>query len=175
MPKLKTREYIILAVMVLAIIYGAYAIYGTRAEKTAPVNTPQTAADTQKFIGQISQQMNQSAPTPFEAYVIGRAEGAWLHDPFFPRAAYKEWTMAKAPAAEGAAGAAAGAGAKGVLFAYSGYMDSKETRIAIINGIEYKAGDALETEGYVLKSITPNWVIIANKADGTSFRVPIQE
>jgi hypothetical protein len=47
--------------------------------------------------------------------------------------------------------------------------------LAIINGVEYEAGDPLEIEGYVLKKIYPGKVVIVNEKSGSKFEVPLQE
>jgi hypothetical protein len=48
--------------------------------------------------------------------------------------------------------------------------------LAIINGNEYSAGDRLEMGGYVVRSISPNQVVLAT-TDGTKnmFIIPLQE
>jgi len=47
--------------------------------------------------------------------------------------------------------------------------------LAIINGVEYEAGDPLEIEGYVLKRIYPGKVVIVNEKSGAKFDVPLEE
>ncbi len=47
--------------------------------------------------------------------------------------------------------------------------------MAIINGYEYREGEQLEMEGYVLKKITPSYVLIENKNTGSEIEIPIQE
>jgi len=48
-------------------------------------------------------------------------------------------------------------------------------RMAIINGIEYREGDALDIKGYVLKSVSPAKVVIVNLATRAMFTVPLEE
>ena len=170
MPELNKRKIIIISVMVLAILYGAYEVLGTKMKKAPAVSAPsQSAAETQKFIADVKLNLSQEMPSAFDSYVIGRAESAWLHDPFLQQKTYREWKIAKEPGAVGTDGA------KGVVFNYTGYLDAGKNSMAIINGTEYRTGEALDTEGYILKSISPIRVVIANKADRTSFEVPIQE
>ena len=47
--------------------------------------------------------------------------------------------------------------------------------MAVINGLEYRIGEKLEIEGYVLKEITPLKVLIFNKNTGSKVEIPLQE
>jgi hypothetical protein len=47
--------------------------------------------------------------------------------------------------------------------------------MAVINGFEYRIGEQLEIEGYVLKQITPSKVLIFNKNTGNKEDIPLQE
>ncbi len=58
---------------------------------------------------------------------------------------------------------------------YSGYVDSGKKKLAVINGLEYRVGEQLEMEGYILKGITPSKVLIVNKNTGNEMEIPIQE
>ncbi|MBU0986869.1 MAG: hypothetical protein KKH68_06405, partial [Proteobacteria bacterium] len=47
-----------------------------------------------------------------------------------------------------------------VSFTYSGYMETGNQRLAIINGMEYTVGEELEPGGYTVNSISANQVVI---------------
>jgi hypothetical protein len=47
--------------------------------------------------------------------------------------------------------------------------------MAIINGIEYREGAALEIEGYVLKSVNSTRAMIENRKTGVTENVPLQD
>jgi hypothetical protein len=47
--------------------------------------------------------------------------------------------------------------------------------MAVINGFEYRIGEELEIEGYILKRITPSKVLIVNKNTGNKEEIPLQE
>ena len=70
---------------------------------------------------------------------------------------------------------AAGGSSSAAKIIYSGYVDAGIMKIAVINGLEYKAGEQLEMEGYVLKRVTPSKVLIVNKNTGSEVEIPIQE
>ena len=55
-------------------------------------------------------------------------------------------------------------------------MQMGDKRFAIINGMEYAAGDQLEQGGYMVHSITPSQVIIVSTRDRKQrFIFPLEE
>jgi hypothetical protein len=51
-----------------------------------------------------------------------------------------------------------------------------DKRLAIINGVEYAAGDELEQGGYMVRSITPSRVVIVSTRDSKQkFIFPLEE
>jgi type II secretory pathway component PulC len=62
-----------------------------------------------------------------------------------------------------------------INFVYSGYIALGQKKMAIINGIEYREGDPLEIEGYVLKSVNAAMVVIENRKAGVMENVPLQD
>jgi len=111
----------------------------------------------------------KNAEAGMDEYIIARAEADWKKNPFLDRnsSSYKEWASVQRAAASGSGSAA--------KIIYSGYVDAGKTKIAIIDGLEYQAGEQLEMEGYVLKQITPSIVLIVNKNTGIEVEIPIQE
>jgi hypothetical protein len=63
----------------------------------------------------------------------------------------------------------------GPSIVYSGYVDTGQKKMAIINGWEYEAGQPLDVEGYLLKKVTPSRVLIVNRTTGGETYVTIQE
>jgi hypothetical protein len=113
----------------------------------------------------ITKDLGKDKITDFDAYVIRRMEADWGKNPFWKKDLYKEW------------GNREGVAKSGVLakIIYSGYVDSGKNKMAIINGLEYRLGEELELEGYVLKQITPSSVLIFNKYTGNKEEIPLQE
>src|SRR3990172_7639792 len=95
MPKLATRQLIILGIMLLAILYGAYELFSTGRKKPAVFDTAKTAVDLNTFISEITLAMTSEAPSPVDAYMIKRAETEWLRDPFYERKNDRGWALAK--------------------------------------------------------------------------------
>jgi hypothetical protein len=164
MAKLKKREIIILVIAALFILYAGYEylIAGPASKK---VKTSTESVNINTSITGITKDLGKDKITDFDAYMIRRMEADWGKNPFWKKDLYKEWVNRE--------GVAKG----GVLakIIYSGYVDSGKNKMAIINGLEYRVGEQLELEGYVLKQITPSSVLIFNKYTENKEEIPLQE
>ncbi|MGZ6236925.1 MAG: hypothetical protein ACXWMJ_06350 [Syntrophales bacterium] len=121
------------------------------------------------FLTDITSRLPKGSLPAADAYVLSRAEMEWARDPFYERKSFRGWEKRREQAKAG------GGVAQRVSFSYSGYLKVRDKNMAIINGVEYEAGDPLEIEGYVLKRIYPGKVVIVNKKSGAKFDVPLQE
>ena len=164
MDRLKKREIIILVIAALFILYAGYEylIAGPASKK---VKTSAESVNVNTSITGITKDLGKDIITDFDAYVIRRMEADWGKNPFWKKDLYKEW------------GNREGVAKSGVLakIIYSGYVDSGKNKLAVINGLEYRVGEQLELEGYVLKQITPSSVLIFNKYTGNKEEIPLQE
>jgi hypothetical protein len=161
MARLKTREIIILVIAVLFILYAGvdYFIIGPAGKKV------KSSADSMKigtFTSGITSDLNKNKLSDFDKYVIRRAGIDSGNNPFLKRDAYKAWAFKdnKGNASK---------------IIYSGFVESGRNRMAVLNGLEYRAGEKMVEEGYVLKQITPSKVLIFDKRTGDSLEIPIQE
>ncbi|HQN26761.1 MAG: hypothetical protein PHV00_02285 [Syntrophales bacterium] len=173
MPKLEPRQIVILGIMVLAILYGAYELLFTGRKGPAAPVTAQQGVDLTTFITDMSAVLGKDAPSRIDAQAIQRAEAEWLRNPFAPPRNDPQWAAART-APQAATGAAAAGPAK-ASFNYTGYVDMGHKKIAIVNGNAYAAGDALDVEGYVLKGVTPSRITLINPESGRTLDVPLQE
>jgi hypothetical protein len=172
MTRLTTRQIVILGIMLLAILYGAYELLSNGRKKPAAADPAKKTADLNAFISEMTTALAKDTPTAAEAHMIKRAEAAWARDPFYERKTYAEWSPAKEPAQPSGASAP---GVPKVQFNYTGFVDGGGKRIAVVNGNEYGTGDALDVEGYVLKAITPSRISVYNRETRRTFEIPLQE
>jgi hypothetical protein len=170
MPKLTTRQIIILGVTVIAVLYGGYDFFFAKNKKAATVDTGKKIEELSTFMAEMTVALGKDTPSPVDAHMIRQAEAGWARDPFYNRKTEKTWAAAKEQAQTGGTAAAP----RG-QFIYTGYVDAGKKKIAIINGSEYGAGDVLDAEGYVLKEIYPARVTIYNSETRRKIDVPLQE
>ncbi len=160
---------IILGVMGVVILFAAYELFFAKGKKPVTVDTGKNITELNTFISEMTVAIGKDTPSPVDAYMIKRAEEGWARDPFYERKTYRDWAVAKEPAQAG------GASIQKNQFNYTGYVALGNKQIAIINGIEYGVGDALDVEGYILKKIHPSKIIIFNKESRRFFDVLLQD
>jgi hypothetical protein len=170
MPKLTTRQIIILGVAVIAVLYGGYDFFFTKSKKAAVIDTGKKIEELNTFITEMTVALGKDTPSPVDAHIVRRAEAGWTRDPFYNRKTEKAWAVAKEQTQAGGTAAAP----KGP-FSYTGYVDAGKKKIAVINGHEYGAGDALDVEGYILRAINPARVTIYNRETRRTIDIPLQE
>jgi hypothetical protein len=167
MAKLEKRQMIILAVMVIAILYGAYELFLTK-KKGPPVDLAQKTADLKTFVAGLATGIG--AEKDVTVLIFSRAEKEWTQDPFLDSQSQRAWAQTRT-----AAQAVAGKDDKKIEFVYSGYLGLGKKNMAVINGMEYREGEALDTAGFVLRSATPERVVIENRGTGATLNIPMQD
>lgn len=168
MAKMGKRQMIILGVMAIVILYAAFDYLAPR-RKIPGVDMAQKTAELKTFVTDLTAGMGKDSSKNLGTLIFSRAEKEWTQDPFLDSRAYKSWTQVKVTAKE------AGAAAPKIEFVYSGYLEVDRKRMAIINGMEYREGEGLDTKGYVLKSVSPSSVVIENRGIGATVNVPLLE
>jgi hypothetical protein len=165
MAKLEKRQIVILVVMVIAVLYGAYELLWTK-KKAPPVDPAQKTSELSKFVTGLSATIG--AEKDSTVIIFTRAEKEWAQDPFLDSRQQLAWARSQALAK-------AGPGDKKIDFVYSGYLGSGKRSMAVINGMEYREGEPLEIAGFVLRSISRARVIIENLGTGATLDIPMQD
>lgn len=159
------RQYIILGLMVLAIIYGAWELWPTSGSRPRPTIPGQPAADFSGFQAELM--ARRPAPAgDVEARLITAAETPWEQSPFAAPETLAAWRNAqKAPVVE----------EKPLHLEYTGFIDTGHQRLAIINELDYAPGDMLAMYDYRVRRIEPDRVTLENVVNGTFLELLIQE
>ena len=168
MPKLTRQQIIIISIMVVAILYGAYNFFIVPGTKSVSFDAGKKPVELEAFVADVTANMTKGSLSAADAYTINSAETAWKRDPFYEKKSFRDWRMLKEPKADKDSKAEP-------IFNYSGYLKFDKKEMVIINGVEYEAGNNLEIEGYVLEKIAPDKVVIVNKKSRLRFEVPLQE
>lgn len=166
MANLGMRQKIILAIMAVAILYAAVDFMMPK-KKITEIDASRQAEELSTFVTTLSAGMGKDARN-LGPLIFSRAEKSWAQDPFLDGKSLRAWVQIKKPLKEGAP-------APKIDFTYTGYLEMDSKRIAIINGMEYKEGEALDIKGYVLKSVSPGRVSIENQTTGATINVLLQE
>lgn len=166
-----TREKVIVGLMCLTIIYGAWELIGNRKKAGPTVAANENPVeDARKFINDFSKKLAAENGTDKYAGIIDKAGEDWSKDPFLLQSdALKNEKEIKKPAK-----------AMEIIqpiphFTYTGFLEVGNAKLAIINGSEYAAGDSLNVDDYYVKTITPQRVVIAQTKGPETLELLLQE
>lgn len=158
--------------MCITIVYGAYELMSGDVVKS----TPQAAKgnpteELRRFITDISSKLvNEQVGQQYQ-YMVEQAGMNWNKDPFIQSTDPLKQELKSAVVEPGKPEPETNV----KLFVYSGFLQAGNTKLAIINGMEYGPGDALGNTGYYLKHISIDQVVI-NKLEGLeTIRLPLKE
>ncbi|MEI7671795.1 MAG: hypothetical protein WCK00_06750 [Deltaproteobacteria bacterium] len=168
MANLGKKQIILLGIMGIVILFAAVD-YLLPKNKNAAIDVNKKKQELSALVSMLSVGTEKEGAKNSVALVISRAEKEWARDPFLDGKSFREWVQPKESAKKEAPVAAK------VDFAYTGYLEVKRKRMAIINGIEYKEGEALDVKGYILRSVSPEKVVIENRATRATLTVPLVE
>jgi len=157
------REKIIVGIMVLTLGYGAIELLLPRSKTGAAAPAVPNAESLNAFIARVADASKGSA-SESSALVIKKAEAGWNEDPFLV-------IRTPPPAAEARTPKETARATPNL--SYSGFLEIGPKRLAIINGMEYEAGDRVDPGAFSIKSILPNKVIMTS-AQGEVV-LPLQE
>lgn len=161
------REKIILIIMALTVIYGFYALF---LENPTPRKNELTASGStldefNKFITKVAA-LTKGGLSTEDSYIIERIPVKWTKDPllntrqsfdFKPDEEKEDITPEK------------------LGISYSGFIKMGKKSLAIINGLEYEAGEELPDSGHIVDQIYSNKVIIVTSDGRKKVSVPLDE
>ena len=146
-----TREKIIVVLMVLAVVYGVYTFFFSSPREAAISSSDKELATLNSFITKVAERTKTDVSQK-QAYILQKAQADWKQDPLIqiqPKETPKEMEARQPLVLKS-------------KISYSGFMQMGDTRLAIINGVEYETGDRLEPDGLIVRSISPNHVVIGS-------------
>ena len=151
------REKIILALTGMVVVVGLGSLF---TGGSAPKQAPQQAQVNALFsrVDGLVKTAQAALPT---AHDLGMQ--AAVATPWPAGGLYEQSLMPKGPAVKPA-----------TLPKYTGYVELGSGRLAVVDGIEYQAGDTLEGGGYKVLSITPEKLFLESLANGNRVEVPYE-
>ena len=147
---MSNREKIIVGLMVLAVVYGVYVMFfeSPKQTKTFSAGGDRQLEALNSFITKVADK-TKSGPSKKQAYILKKAQADWKQDPFVQLQPKKvEEDTGPAPVLD-------------ARVRYTGFLQMGDTRLAIISGMEYEPGDRLEPGGFIIRSISPNRVVVS--------------
>ena len=148
--------------MLLTVVYGIYALFFEGKGKSSKTTTAAVSATKQlenlnAFITKVAE-ASRAGLSKEDKYIISRAESAWKQDPLTTveltdrpedeiNRQKKQIIQTTGPQ---------------LNVSYTGFMQMGDKKFAIIDGLEYAAGDELVQGGFKVRSITPRQVVIVS-------------
>ena len=158
------REKIIVGIMVLTVGYGAIELLLPRAKTDTVAPAAQSSESLNTFITKVADAA-KGASSETSTLIIQKAEAGWRQDPFM--------VIRKPPPPPVEARSLKEAGRAIPNLAYSGFLEIGPKRLAIINGMEYEAGDRVNPGAFSIKTILPSKVIMTSSQG--EIVLPLQE
>lgn len=169
-----TREKIIVGVMCLTVVYGAWELLSGGSRKprsTAAPTVVNQKENLHKFVADIAGQLGEDPAGRSARYVAAKSQEPWGKDPFIDSILPLKKQLEQAPSEVGEQASDFAAGG----FTFSGFLQVGPTRMAIINGLEYAVGETLGISDYVIKKISPKEVIIGKMNGSETIVVPLRD
>jgi type II secretory pathway component PulC len=154
------REKIILAAMAVAIIAGTPYLLLDRESKVVPAAVRPDFKPPHDFVNATAEALKKTALTEAQTHILEMASVEWKSDPFLGRklAAVKPQ--------------AAGAGEILKAFAYTGFVIVGQSRLAVINGMEYEVGEVILGSELLVQAINPQNVTVKKIGGRESLNIP---
>ncbi len=152
------REKIIVSIMAATVLLGGYLYWGPVTIGGRQGVGKKSADQALEFARSAIQKLKDDDALAMELLTIRSAERKWEKDPFLKTDAL----LSDTPRRDVQDVAAVTAGTLPNLV-YTGFLEVGTQRLAIINGIEYASGEAIDVKGDYVRRIHPHQVEIGNQ------------
>jgi len=134
--------------MMLALIYGVYIMFFESPKQAKSFNTggDRELEVLNDFITNIADK-TKSGLSKKQAYILKKARLSWKKDPLVQLEAKKVVDTGPQTVPDG-------------RLKYTGFLQMGDTRLAIINGMEYAVDDRLVPGGFIIRRILPDHVVV---------------
>ena len=152
--------------MLVVVAYGGYSLFFDADDQAIVASSRQKLAELKKFVIDAATSLSSEYISTADNYIIDKAEKVWPQDPFLKVAA---------PLTSEPFQASAEVTVQTVQMYYTGYLQTAETRIAIVNGSEYETGEQLSDAGYYVKRIMPSKIVLGIENSPDTITLPLDE
>jgi hypothetical protein len=160
------REKIIILCMAIALLYGVINFFFPSSDEKESVVTEKGLKQLDKFVSEVSQNLSKATVAETNNYILARAAAEWKHEPFL---------RIKNPLVKTVETEPVETVTRDTNLTYTGYLETANKRLAIINGLEYEVGEALVQAGYFVRNIFPKRVVIGMEGKKRNIILPLEE
>ncbi len=160
------REKIILLMMIIVAAYGGYSYFSDSSSNIIVEGSNQKLSEMKKFVIDAATNLSNEYISAADKYIIDQAEKVWPQDPFLQSGA----RLTSEPFE-----ARAEVTVQTVQISYTGFLQTSDALIAIVNGTEYETGDQLNETGYYVKKISPSKIVLGIENNPDTITLPLDE
>lgn len=161
---MSTREKILVGLMIAAVCLGSLMLFGGGPKPktlTTAADEPNTLT---RMLANVAAQFGNDKSMEVNRYTLSMARTPWQDTLFLDDNSLLLSTAETAGPADMLP--------SNVSLIYSGYIETAQRRVAIINGIEYVEGDQLDKSVYTVRQIRPDQVTVDSPQQRV-FSVPL--
>ena len=152
------REKIIVSVMAATVLVGGYLYFVPGTNGSRPAVENQSHGPALDFAQKVVRTLKEDTSLTKELFTIRSAERKWAKDPFLNT----DKLLSDKPQRKAPETAPASAITQ-LDLVYTGFLEAGTQRLAIINGMEYATGEAIDGQGRYLRRIQPRQVEIGKR------------
>ena len=160
------REKIILLAMIVVIAFGGYTYFFNSGDDATTGKSKQSLSELKEFVVDAATNLSNETISSADKYIIDQAEKVWPQDPFLQAGTHLTSEPFKASAK---------VNAQTVQISYTGFLQTSDALIAIVNGSEYETGDQLNEAGYYVKRILPTKIVLGIEDNPDTIILPLDE
>jgi hypothetical protein len=152
------REKIIVSIMAATVLLAVYLYLGPVMTGSRLGVEKKPDASAFEFAQKVIQKLKEDTTLTKDLFTIRSAERKWEKDPFL-----KNDTMLSDTQQREVTDDATGTADTQMNLVYTGFLEVGTQRLAIINGIEYASGEAIDGQGHYVRRIHPHQVEIGKQ------------
>jgi hypothetical protein len=160
------RERIIVILMIAAVMYGAYSLFLAPGDESTAPGSQEKMAELKNFVVDAATSLSSESVSAVDKYIIDQAEKTWPDSPFLQSGSILTSQPFEAKA---------DVTVESIKLAYTGFLQTDNSLLAIVNGMEYETGEQLSEAGYYIKSISPSKVVIGVENNPKTIILPLDE
>jgi hypothetical protein len=163
---MQNRERIIVGLMIVVVAYGVYSLFLAPGEESPTPGSQEKMTELKNFVVDAATNLTRETVSAADKYIIEQADKAWPASPFLqsgniltsqPFEAKAEVTV------------------ESIKLAFTGFLQTENRLLAIVNGMEYETGEQLTEPGYYVRSISPSKVVIGVENNPKTIILPLDE
>jgi hypothetical protein len=163
---MSTREKILVGLMLVSVCLGGLLLFGDNPEQKSMTSAPGKPDTLIQMLTNLTAQFGNDNALKGERYTLSMARTPWENKLFLDSGDILLPSTAAPATAEMLP--------SNLSLVYSGYIETPQRRVAIINGIEYLEGETVDQSRLVVRHIDAKRVVLGDAANKV-FSVPLED